>query len=81
MMLKNSGSGIRHTRALLPALPCTGCVTLGGYLTSLGLRLPQVSSGITAASAARIVGRMNRSKREHHLVWRLADYKSLRIAS
>lgn len=45
MMLKNSGSGIRHTRALLPALPCTGCVTLGGYLTSLGLRFPRCQVG------------------------------------
>lgn len=38
--VKNCGSGTRHSWALLPALPPTGCVTSGGYLTSLGRSLP-----------------------------------------
>lgn len=42
-----------------------------------GPQLPQLSSGITAASAAWVVGRMNQSNREHHLVWCLAGSKSL----
>lgn len=40
MTLKHVASGVRHTWALLPPLPHTGCVTSGGYFTSLGLSLP-----------------------------------------
>lgn len=40
MMLKNTASGIRHPWGVLPPLLHLGCVTSGGYGTSLGLSLP-----------------------------------------
>ena len=81
MMLKNLASGIRHTWALLPALPCTGGVTSEGYFTSLGLSLPGYQVRQPAASTAWVAGRMKRSNHEERLVQRLAHSKNSRADS